>query len=141
MAAKAKLGLRNLDIATFDFEKFLATMRGIYARKVVIYFYDASHNYRSQMLALQHASKYIALGGIIVVDDCNYPHVRQATADMLAVFPEFKLLFEAYTGTHPATRQGADQDEILRTWWDGVNVIIHSRGAPTRLAELFWASN
>lgn len=124
-AAKEFLGASNLEIHAEDFEAYLKKMRGELARKVGIYYFDASHDYRSQMLALQYATRYVARGGIVVVDDCNYPHVRQATADMVDVFPEFKLVFEAYTGTHPKDMTPEENKQCRKTWWNGVHIIMH----------------
>lgn len=91
----------NFEFFDADFERFLKTDPMGLKGRVGIYFFDASHDYRSQMLALMYAPDWLASDGIIVVDDCNYPHVRQATVDFLDTHPEYKLLCEFYTGQHP----------------------------------------
>lgn len=99
--AESLLALKNIEIISEDFEKFLIENKSKFGKKIGIYYFDASHDYRSQFLALNQATNYLAEGGIIIVDDCNYPHVRQATKDFTSVHGDYKLIFESYTGQHP----------------------------------------
>lgn len=124
-AAQKRLGVSNLQIRQMDFEEAFRQLRSEMAGKVGVLFFDASHDYRSLFLALQYAAKLVARGGIVVVDDCNYPHVRQATADMQAVSPEFKLIFEAYTGKHPGQQNVEEKAASVAGWWNGVHIIVH----------------
>ena len=140
--------LSNIQIYNKGFEEFLSSDTDNYKEKVGIFFFDAAHDYRSQFLALFFARDFLANGGVIIVDDTNYPHIRQATADFLKIEPEFKLLFEAYTGKHPTLGLGPASrwDRFLRRfryksahvrateeherlcregWWNGVNLLIH----------------
>lgn len=63
--------------------------------------------------------------GIILVDDSNYEHVRQANSDFLATHPEFALVFEAYTPCHPQNMVFSEYESAIKGWWNGVNVIMH----------------
>lgn len=152
--ARIHSAIEALDISNFkffndDFEHFFSSDPADLQGKIGIYFFDASHDYRSQILALMHAPSWLATGGIIVVDDCNYPHVRQATVDFLRTHPDYKLLCEFYTGKHPnywSQSRPSRLDRFVRrifpnwryqepdhehmrfckeTWWNGVNIIIH----------------
>ena len=106
-AAVEALDIRNFEFFDEDFESFLISDPADLKGKVGVYFFDASHDYRSQILALMHAPSWLAEGGIIIVDDCNYPHVRQATVDFLHTHPDYKLLCEFYTGKHPLYRKSS----------------------------------
>ncbi|MEO0767550.1 MAG: class I SAM-dependent methyltransferase [Pseudomonadota bacterium] len=142
-------GAQNFEVFDEDFEKFLVEDPAGVKGQVGIYYFDASHDYRSQMLALVHAPNWLADGGLIAVDDCNYPHVRQATADFLTTHCDFKLLCEFYTGSHPQywklgepksqrglverlrskkTSREPDLEHEKRcreSWWNGVNILVH----------------
>lgn len=115
------LGLSNYRLIDEDFEEGLLGFEG----EVGTYFVDGPHDYRSQLVCLGYAPRFLKRGGVIIVDDANYPHVRQATADFLVMFPEFKLVFEAYTGKHPFNMTAQEEAEARDGWWDGVHVIVH----------------
>jgi hypothetical protein len=68
---------------------------------------------------------HLARHSIIVVDDCNYPHVRLANRDFLVSHPEFKLLFESYSAAHPQNASPEQLEKARASWWNGVNVIVH----------------
>lgn len=116
-----RLGLANYELIDLDFEEGLLSFQG----KVGTYFVDGPHDYRSQLVCLGYAPRFLADGGVIVVDDANYAHVRKATADFVTMFPQFKLVFEAYTRAHPVNMSEGELAEAKSGWWDGVNVIVH----------------
>ena len=66
---------------------------------------------------------YLHEDAFIIVDDSNYKHVRQANRDFLAIHPEFKLLFEAYSPRHPEQMSEAERIQAYKGWWNGVNVL------------------
>lgn len=70
------------------------------------------------------AVPWLANSAIIVVDDCNFRHVRQANRDWLVTHPEFTLLFEAYTPAHPNNMTTAELATARAGWWNGVNIIV-----------------
>ena len=90
---------------------------------------DGPHDYRSQLICLQLARRYLSESAAIIVDDCNYPHVRLANRDFLVANPEYKLLFEAYTDRHPLNMSGEDWQQARRGWWNGINVTVRDLDA------------
>jgi predicted O-methyltransferase YrrM len=121
-----KLGLNNVQVINQDFEKALQGLDSVLAgRKVSLFFLDGPHDYRSQLMGLLLIKPLLAEGAVIVVDDSNYRHVRQANRDFLIANPEFKLIFETYTVGHPATLKGDDRKEVEDGWWNGLNVFFH----------------
>lgn len=124
-ARRAALGLNNATLINADYEDALEKIIAqIGTRKIAVLFIDGPHDYRSQLMCLQLAIPHLHREAVIVVDDSNYQHVRQANRDFLVTHPEFKLLFDAYTRCHPANMK---PDEYLRAcdgWWNGVNILI-----------------
>ncbi len=116
----------NAHLINMDFEDALA---GLLAQtddqKVSVYFVDGPHDYRSQLVCLLAAKPLLAPGAVIVIDDANYPAVRQATYDFLTSHPDFALMFEAYTDAHPANLDAATLAAAENGWLNGVNVIVH----------------
>lgn len=108
-----------------DYEDALAQLSGhVCGRKVGVCFVDGPHDYRSQLMSLVLALPHLAPDAVIVVDDSNYAHVRQANRDVLVAFPEFLLLFESYTPCHPMNMSRGQEDAARRGWWNGVNVLV-----------------
>lgn len=120
--------IQNASILDMDFEPALAGLK----TKIGVLFVDGPHDYRSQIMCLLLAVRHLADDAVMIVDDANYPHVRQATADFLAAFPDFTLLAEAYTPAHPANMTEAGKALHIKGWWNGVNVIVKDRTLPRR---------
>jgi len=119
-----KLGVENKFLINQDYEDALESLKQhIYDKKVGLYFVDGPHDYRSQFMCLELILPYLHRESVIVVDDCNYLHVRQANRDFLVTHPEFKLVFEAYTKCHPKNMNASDEADARKGWWDGVNII------------------
>ena len=126
-----KLAVTNATIINADYEEALHYLSShIGGRKVGVFFVDGPHDYRSQLLPLLLAKPYLADNCVIVVDDSNYAHVRQANGDFLRSEPDFALLFEAYTRAHVANLAPAEKAEVAAGWWNGVNVMVRD---PSRL--------
>jgi len=120
-----KLGVENYSIINEDYEDAFSRLDTyLEGRQIGVYFVDGPHDYRSQLMCLQLALPYLHTNAVIVVDDSNYRHVRQANRDFLAVCPEFKLLFEAYTPAHPKNLSEEDHKQAKEGWWNGVNVLV-----------------
>lgn len=120
-----KLGVENKFIINQDYEDALESLKQhIYDKKVGLYFVDGPHDYRSQLMCLELVLPYLHHDSVIIVDDCNYLHVRQANRDFLVTHPEFKLVFEAYTKCHPKNMDSSDEVEARNGWWNGVNIIV-----------------
>ena len=117
---KSEMQLNNTELINADYEDALQSLSSyIGTKKIGLYLIDGPHDYRSQLMCLQMALPYLHEKAVIIIDDCNYEHVRQANADFLLTHPEFKLLFQSYSNCHPENVSG-NQD----FWWDGINVIV-----------------
>jgi hypothetical protein len=122
---RALNSIENVELINQDYEDALEGLAlRLNAKKIGVYFVDGPHDYRSQYMCLGLAKPYLSQSAIIVVDDCNYRHVRQANRDFLILNPEYKLVFEAYTDCHPQNMSMAAKDEASRGWWNGVNILV-----------------
>ncbi len=121
----ARFGAANATLIDSDFETALEELDShLGGRGIGVYFVDGPHDYRSQMVCLLLAKRYLHDRSVIIVDDANYACVRQASADFLAGHPDFKMIFEAYSPAHPANM---DADERVRWedgWLNGVNILV-----------------
>ena len=127
MDRKRRLNAKNANLIVGDFEAALSAdvEASLAGKRIGVYFVDGPHDYRSQLLCLLLARPFLAPGSFIIVDDCNYRHVRQASVDFVSTNREYKLLFEAYTACHPENMNATQLADARRGWWDGVNVIVH----------------
>lgn len=120
-----KLNLNNVNIVNEDYEDALENLpKFIGNKKVGVYFVDGPHDYRSQLMCLELIKPYLAENAIIIIDDSNYRHVRQANRDFLFNNKEFKLIFQSYTKCHPLNLNPEERKEAEKDFWDGVNVIV-----------------
>ncbi len=120
--------LQNTRLINMDFEDALNSLdKYLNGKKIGLFFIDGPHDYRSQLVCLLFAKRFFSDQAMIVIDNCNYNHVRQANQDFLIGNPEFKLLFEGYTKSHPANLKGEELKHAWDTWLDGVNVIVRDR--------------
>lgn len=124
-----RLGTTNAHLINMDYEDALATLaQHLCGRKAAVYFVDGPHDYRSQLMCLELVLPMLHPEAVIVVDDSNYRHVRQANRDFLITHPEFKLAFEAYTSCHPSNMTAEQRAIAEEGWWNGVNVIVSDTG-------------
>jgi predicted O-methyltransferase YrrM len=86
-------------------------------RRVGVYYYDAAHDYRSQVRGLRMIEPYLADEALLIVDDTDWDQVARAVRDYLAGQPRAKLL---------VTLDGKDRGQPW--WWEGVQ-ILRWRGA------------
>lgn len=120
-----KLNLQNVNIINEDYEDALESLPvHIGDKKIGVYFIDGPHDYRSQLMCLELIKPYLAENAIIVIDDSNYRHVRQANRDFLINNKNFKLLFESYTKCHPLNLNLVEREDAEKDFWNGVNVIM-----------------
>jgi|GEM_PF-751048 len=133
---KIKAGINNAFLINMDFEDALNDLgRHLNGRKIGLFFIDGPHDYRSQIVCFLLAKKYLSEEAIILVDNSNYNHVRQANQDFLMSHPEYKMIFEAYSRSHPANLKGAELDEAWKGWLDGINIIV--RDPQDRLRPMY----
>lgn len=122
---RAQLGTDNAFLINQDYEDaFEGLDDRLEGRKIAVLFVDGPHDYRSQSMCLQLALPFLHENAVLVVDDSNYRHVRQANRDFLATHPQFKLLFESYTRCHPANMNPGELALARDGWWNGVNIIV-----------------
>jgi hypothetical protein len=121
-----KIQAENVELIVGDFEQALSRLAPgrLLGKRIGVYFIDGAYDYRSQLLCLMLARPILRENSLIVVHDCNYPHVRQANADFLAAEPIFKLLFEAYTHCHLANMDAPEAAQARQGWWNGLNVLV-----------------
>lgn len=81
-------------------------------RRVGVYYYDAAHDYRSQVRGLRLIEPYLADDALLIVDDTDWPQVARATRDYLARQPRAELL---------VSLDGKDRGQPW--WWEGVQVL------------------
>jgi hypothetical protein len=118
------LKVENANLLNFDYEDAFDLLPGLVrGHKLGTYFIDGPHDYRSQYMCLVLAAPNLHSRAVIVIDDANYPHVRQANRDFLITHPEYKLVFEAYTPQHPLILPPEQRGTLSDGWWNGVNVI------------------
>lgn len=78
-----------------DFEEFFSELREISSEtKIGVYFYDGSHDYRSQLLGLLLVKPFLAEQALIIIDDSHWSEVQQASWDFMAANPQCQLLLE-----------------------------------------------
>lgn len=104
-----------------DFENALLN----FDKKVGVYFVDGPHDYRSQYLCLDFGRRNMITGGVIVIDDANYEHVRRANNDWLRANREWALVDERYTFKHPMNMTALEYEDAQRGWWNGLNILMH----------------
>lgn len=96
-----------------DFEEFFLELRSLETDdRIGAYLYDGPHDYRSQLLGLLLVKPFLAEKALIIVDDSNWPTVRQANWDFMAAHPECQLSLELLT-----PRDG------YPTFWNGIDIL------------------
>lgn len=130
-----QLKLTNVTLINRDYEDALINLSEyIGDKKVGLFFVDGPHDYRSQLICLLLIQPYLADNAVIVVDDCNYRHVRLANSDFLQANKDFKLFFEAYTTSHPNNMTPEVLAQARKGWWNGVNVMVRDKNNSLRFA-------
>jgi len=115
-------GLRNVHLFDIHYEDYFSS-RGPERPDIGVYFFDATHDYRSQFLGVALAIPALLPGAIVLVDDANYHQVRYACYDLIEVFKNLKLIGELYTPIHPNQMTPDQKHEALRGWWNGCIVL------------------
>jgi len=81
-------------------------------RRVGVYYYDAAHDYESQLEALRLVEPYLVEGALMIVDDTDWRQVARAIRDYRASQPRVGLLVEL-----------GGKDRGQPWWWEGVQVL------------------
>ncbi len=103
-----RFGVRGATILEGD---ALDVLRGdaLAGRSVGVFYYDACHDYEPQLEALRLVEPYLAEPALVIVDDSDWPKVRDAIRDYLAGQPRASRLVEV---------AGADHGQPQ--WWSGM---------------------
>ena len=113
-ASLERFGLEGATILAGDaFE--LLEKGALEGRSVGVYYYDAAHDYESQLRGLQLVEPHLAREALLVVDDSDWDEVRHATADYLNGQAKAELIFDI------AGSGG---------WWEGMQVLAWREGRP-----------
>jgi predicted O-methyltransferase YrrM len=82
-------------------------------RRVGVYYYDAAHDYESQLRGLQLVEPHLVPGALMIVDDTDWDRVDRAMDDYLAQQPRARRL---------VTIDGKDRGQPW--WWEGMQVLV-----------------
>jgi len=78
-----------------------------------VWYYDAAHDYESQVDGLRIAEPLLAPGALMIVDDTDWAHVARAMDDYLAQQPRARRIL-----TVDGSSRGAPH------WWEGMQVLV-----------------
>jgi len=81
-------------------------------RRVGVWYYDAAHDYESQVEGLRVAEPSLVPGALLIVDDTDWAEVGQAMDDYVATQPRAERVL-----TIAGKDRGAPQ------WWEGMQVL------------------
>jgi predicted O-methyltransferase YrrM len=110
-ASLERFGLEGVAILAGDAFELLEG-GALEGRSVGVYYYDAAHDYDSQLRGLRLVKPHLAREALLVVDDSDWDEVRRATLDYLSGQPNARLLFDI---------PGSEG------WWEGMQVIAWVR--------------
>ena len=80
--------------------------------QVGLWYYDAAHDYDSQVDGLRMAEPHLAPGALMIVDDTDWERVERAMDDYVAAQPRAKRIL-----TIEGKSRGFPQ------WWEGMQVL------------------
>ncbi len=81
--------------------------------RVGVWYYDAAHDYESQVRGLRIAEALLVPGALMIVDDTDWTDVARAMDDYLAAQPRARRIL-----TVDGKDRGAPQ------WWEGMQVLV-----------------
>ena len=104
-----------------DFRHYLGKM---HKAPLGVYLFDGPHTYEDQLDGLKLAEPYFAKGCVVLVDDTNWPQVRNANLDFIknSAF-EYRMLLDVQTPRtgHP-------------TFWNGVMLFERGKRKSAQIA-------
>jgi predicted O-methyltransferase YrrM len=108
----ARFGLPRPEIVVGDaFE--LVPAGAVPERSVGVWYYDAAHDYDSQVRGLRIAEPLLVDGALMIVDDTDWTDVDRAMDDYLAEQPRARRIL-----TLDGKSRGAPE------WWEGMQVLV-----------------
>jgi predicted O-methyltransferase YrrM len=113
-ALEANLERFGVSGATIIESDALEVLRGdvLEGRSIGVHYYDAAHDYESQLDALRLVEPYLADPALVIVDDTDWERVGRAIDDYLAGQPRARRLLEI-----------AGSDHGQPQWWEGMQVL------------------
>lgn len=102
-----------------DCESFFLELRVAGTEDCIgVYFYDGSHDYRSQLMGLMLAREFLAEQALVIINNANWKTTKQGIWDFLAIAPEANLLLDLSTSIddHPSFGNG-----LIILGWDQQN--------------------
>jgi protein O-GlcNAc transferase len=81
--------------------------------RVGLWYYDAAHDYESQLQGMRIAEPRLVQGALVIVDDTDWKDVDRAMDDYLAEQPRARRLL---------TIDGKDRGSPQ--WWEGMQVLV-----------------
>lgn len=81
-------------------------------RRIGVWYYDAAHDYESQLEGLRVVEPYLAPGALLIVDDSDWARVARAVDDYVAAQPRASRIL---------TLTGEDSGNTH--WWSGMQVL------------------
>jgi hypothetical protein len=108
----------NLPAPTVLEGDFRDVLRGgaLAGRRVGAYFYDAAHDFESQLDGLRLIEPYLADEALLIVDDADWERVAAATRAYLEEEPRTRLLLDI----------GGDERGAPH-WWSGMHILAFER--------------
>jgi len=104
----ARYGLDSYSILEGDAFELLPNLD----RAVGVYYYDAAHDYDSQVNGLRLAEPHLVPGALVIVDDTDWERVDGAIGDYLAGQPRARRLLAI---------DGRSRGQPW--WWEGMQVL------------------
>ncbi len=80
--------------------------------RIGLWYYDAAHDYESQLEGLRIAEPWLVPGALVIVDDTDWEQVGRAMGDYLAEQPRARRIL-AIEG----------KDRGFPQWWEGMQVL------------------
>jgi len=117
--------MAHVDIIDGNYKRYFTGLDLKPLRDVGAFFFDGMAEYRSHINFLMQASRVMCPGGVVLIDDANFAHVRYATYDFIETNTDFKLGFETFTHAHPNDMHKSKKRIAERAWYNGVQVLIY----------------
>ncbi|MEG4068174.1 tetratricopeptide repeat protein [Microcoleus sp. Pol11C2] len=114
-----------------DFEEFFGELQKIgLDEKIGVYFYDASYDYRSQILGLLLVKPFLADKALIVLGNANSDQVQQAILDFTLTNPQYQLVLNLPTAKF-----------FEETFWNGISIFSWDKNRIHNDPDFKYSSN
>ena len=107
-----RFGLRQVPTLLVGDAFELVRAGALGGRAVGVWYYDAAHDYASQIEGLRMVEPYLVPGALLIVDDTDWERVSSAVDDYLAAQPRARRVVAL-----------AGKDKGSPQWWEGMQVL------------------